>query len=109
MDGRGAAPLGPPISRAARTESKPVRPVSTQLEEVVKVNHAAVLQIIDEAGEHVVRGQWPQSDQPVFNAKFIVGEIISLVEDTSGQSNALERTLADEYYGTTVRQFQGHE
>jgi hypothetical protein len=40
MDGRRAAPLGPPISRAARIESKPVRPVSTQIEEVVKVNQA---------------------------------------------------------------------
>jgi len=108
MDGRRAAPLGPPISLAARIENKPVRPVSTQLEEVVKVNQATGLQIIDEAGEHVLRGQWPQSDQPVFNAKFVVGEVISFVEDISGQSDALERTLTDEHHGTTVRQFQGH-
>ena len=108
MDGRRAAPLGPSISRAARIESKPVRPISTQLEEVVKVNQATGLQIIDETREHVLRGQWPQSYQPVFNAKLVIGKVISVVEDTSSQSKTLECTLADEHYGTTVRQFQGH-
>jgi hypothetical protein len=62
----------------------------------------ATLQIVDEAREHVFRGQWTKSYQSVFNAKFFVGEIISFVDDGSGESRALESTLPDEHYHPIV-------
>jgi len=86
MGCRRAAPLGPSTFRSACIEREPVRPVSAQLEEVVEVDEAAVLQIAYQSRQHVLRGQRTESDQSVFNAKFLIGKIVSLVDDLSSQT-----------------------
>ena len=54
-------------------------------------------------------GKRPESNQPVLNAKLLVGKIVSFVNDLSDQPAAPESAPADEHQGTTVRRFQRHE
>lgn len=95
--------------RSASIESKPVRPVSTELEEVVEVDEAAVLEVGYQLRQHILRGQGPESDQPIFNAEFLIGKIVSLVERQAREADALECALTNEDYRTTDRELQGHE
>ncbi len=71
--------FSPSALRSARVEGEPLGPVPAQIEEVVKVNQTTILEVIDEARKYVLRGQWSESDQSIFNTKFLVGEIVSLI------------------------------
>lgn len=84
MGCRRAAPLGSSAVGSAGIESEPVRPVSTELEEVVEVNETGFLEVIDQLRQHVFRGQGPESDQAILNSEFLIGKIIPLVEPQTG-------------------------
>ena len=80
MGRRRAATLSASTFRSACIESEPVRPVAAQLEEVVEVDEAAVLESVDQVREHVIGRKGAQSDQSVLDAKLLVGQIESLVD-----------------------------
>jgi len=109
VGGRRTAPLGRSTPQTAGVERKPFGPVPAQLEKIVKVDETALLEIINKARKHIVRWQRSESNQPVLNAKFFVGKIVSLIQGISGETDPLKRALADEYHGAIVQQFQGHE
>src|SRR5688572_32129444 len=107
MDCRRAAPLGSAAFRATRIESEPLRPVPTQLEEILEVDETAFLQIVNQLGEHVIRRERSEGDQSILNAEFLVGEIVARVDCLSRQTVALESTLPDEHHRMAVRDLQG--
>ncbi len=103
------APLGSSTSRSPRVERQPIRPVAAQLEKIVEVCEAALLQILDQLRKQIVRWQRSDRDQTILDPEFVIRKIVALVNGLPSKSAALEYALTYENYDTAMRELERHK
>ena len=108
MVGSGTANLAFSISDSTGVQGKPVRPVATELEEVIEVHQSILLQRIDQIGEQVVGRERPEHHQPFSDAKFLVSQIESRIDSASDQTRSVKCFLTNQHSWLTGLYLQRH-
>ena len=94
--------------RSAREHHEPLRPASTELEEVLVVRQAARLQLIYERTECIDIVNGAECDKIALDAKFGIGEAEPRIERSARKPHLLVRLASKEERRNTVSDWQWH-
>ena len=79
-------------SDSHRVNVEPIRPVTTQVKEVVEVDQAEVLQLADHFAKGTFGVNWTHHNEIPFHSELIGGETEPIVEERSREPVLFERS-----------------
>lgn len=95
-------------SGSHRVNVEPIRPVAAQVEEVVEVDKAEVLQLADHVAESTFGVNWTHCDKIPFDAELVGRETEPIIEERPRQPVLFERRASNQQRRLRVGQLNRH-